>query len=93
MHLFCLPCPRARGLLLLFVVVVFVVVYSRWKLKYYRLVVTANETGVKYLSLLAVVTAMVWDGVIVVGVLIVVIVQRGFAVCFVGFIRQFGARS
>ena len=65
--------------MLLFVVVVFavVVVYSRWQLKYYRLVVTANETGVKYLSLLAVVTAMVRDGVIVVGVLIIVIVQRG----------------
>ena len=40
--------------------------------RYSRLVITANETGVKDLSLfLAVVTAMVRDGVIVVGVLIV----------------------
>ena len=36
-----------------------------------------NETGVQDLLLLAVVTAMVQDGVIIVGGLIVVIVQRG----------------
>ena len=36
-----------------------------------------NETGVQDLSLLVVVTAMVQDGVIIVGGLIVVIVQRG----------------
>ena len=47
--------------------------------RYSHLVVTANETGVNDLSLfLAVVTAMVRDGVIIVGVLIVVVVQRGF---------------
>ena len=94
---FCLPCPRGL-LLLLFVVVVFaaVVVYSRWQLKHSRLVVTANETGVKDLSLLAVVTAMVRDRVIVVGVLIVVvIVQRGFdfVVSFCFGSVQFGLRA
>ena len=64
-----------------------VVVYLRWQLKYSRLVVTANEKGVKDLSMLAVVMAMVRDGVIFVGVLIVVIVQRGFDLlfCFVLF--------
>ena len=47
-----------------------------------------NETGVQDLSLLAVVTAMVQDGVIIVGGLIVVIVQRGlilFGWHWVGF--------
>ena len=55
--------------------------------RYSHLVVTANETGVNDLSLfLAVVTAMVRDGVIIVGGLIVVVVQRGFDfVCFVLF--------
>ena len=48
--------------------------YSRWQLKYPPLVVTANETGVKYLSVLAMVTMIVRDGVIVVGVLVVIIV-------------------
>ena len=70
-----------------------VVVYLRWQLKYSRLVVTANEKGVKDLSMLAVVMAMVRDGVIFVGVLIVVIVQRGFDLlfCFV-WVRCFRLR-
>ena len=60
------------------------------------MVVTANETGVNDLSLfLAVVTAMVRDGVIIVGGLIVVVVQRGFdfVVSFCLGSVQFGARA
>ena len=45
-----------------------------------------NETGVQDLSLLAVVTAMVRDGVIVVGVLIVVMVHRGLILF--GWVRR-----
>ena len=51
-----------------------------------------NETGVQDLSLLAVVTAMVQDGVIIVGDLIVVIVQRGL-ILFLGWAGWVGLDS
>ena len=53
-----------------------------------------NETGVQDLSLLAVVTAMVQDGVIIVGGLIVVIVQRGLILFgWIGLGSGFGVGS